>query len=602
MDKNNLVAMRHTAEHILHQAIKELYPQIQLAMGPPTDEGFYFDFDASPEKAEPVKISEEDFPKIEKRMRELVNLDLPLTRMEISEKEARKLFKGNPYKLEWVDGIVKRSDKITIYWTGQLGEKNSMVDLCKGPHVASTGKVGPFKLLSVAGAYWHGSEKNKMLTRIYGTCFFTKEELDKYLWQQEEAKKRDHRKLGKELDLFVFSDLVGKGLPMLTAKGATIKRILERFIVDEEIKRGYQHVYTPALAKVDLYRTSGHYPYYKGTMYPPMIVDEEELILRPMTCPHHFALFKTRPRSYHEMPVRFAEISPQYRYEKSGELSGLMRIRIFMLADAHIMTPVNQAKSEIIAVLDLIDYINHALGLKKGKDYLYRLSLCERSDTKKYYKDDLAWDKAEKILREVLKEIKAPYYEAPNEAAFYGPKIDVQIKNVAGKEETAFTVQYDFVMPKRFALKFINSKGQEEEPIVIHRSSIGALERTIAFLIEKYAGAFPLWLSPVQVAILPVSDKFQDYALKIKEELEKRSIRTELNNDSKTLGAKIREATLQKIPYMVIIGEKESQSSVGAKFISPKMISVRTREGKDLGQIKITQFISKLKAQIEKFL
>ncbi|PIQ72432.1 threonine--tRNA ligase [Candidatus Roizmanbacteria bacterium CG_4_10_14_0_2_um_filter_36_35] len=602
MDKNNLVAMRHTAEHILHQAIKELYPQIQLAMGPPTDEGFYFDFDASPEKAEPVKISEEDFPKIEKRMRELVNLDLPLTRMEISEKEARKLFKGNPYKLEWVDGIVKKSDKITIYWTGQLGEKNSMVDLCKGPHVASTGKVGPFKLLSVAGAYWHGSEKNKMLTRIYGTCFFTKEELDKYLWQQEEAKKRDHRKLGKELDLFVFSDLVGKGLPMLTAKGATIKRILERFIVDEEIKRGYQHVYTPALAKVDLYRTSGHYPYYKGTMYPPMIVDEEELILRPMTCPHHFALFKTRPRSYHEMPVRFAEISPQYRYEKSGELSGLMRIRIFMLADAHIMTPVNQAKSEIIAVLDLIDYINHALGLKKGKDYLYRLSLCERSDTKKYYKDDLAWDKAEKILREVLKEIKAPYYEAPNEAAFYGPKIDVQIKNVAGKEETAFTVQYDFVMPKRFALKFINSKGQEEEPIVIHRSSIGALERTIAFLIEKYAGAFPLWLSPVQVAILPVSDKFQDYALKIKEELEKRSIRTELNNDSKTLGAKIREATLQKIPYMVIIGEKESQSSVGAKFISPKMISVRTREGKDLGQIKITQFISKLKAQIEKFL
>jgi len=381
-----------------------------------------------------------NFPKIEKRMRELVNLDLPLTRMEISEKEARKLFKGNPYKLEWVDGIVKKSDKITIYWTGQLGEKNSMVDLCKGPHVASTGKVGPFRLLSVAGAYWHGSEKNKMLTRIYGTCFFTKEELDKYLWQQEEAKKRDHRKLGKELDLFVFSDLVGKGLPMLTAKGATIKRILERFIVDEEIKRGYQHVYTPALAKVDLYRTSGHYPYYKGTMYPPMIVDEEELILRPMTCPHHFALFKTRPRSYHEMPVRFAEISPQYRYEKSGELSGLMRIRIFMLADAHIMTPVNQAKSEIIAVLDLIDYINHALGLKKGKDYLYRLSLCERSDTKKYYKDDLAWDKAEKILREVLKEIKAPYYEAPNEAAFYGPKIDVQIKNVAGKEETAFTV------------------------------------------------------------------------------------------------------------------------------------------------------------------
>ncbi|MFH0979730.1 MAG: threonine--tRNA ligase [Candidatus Roizmanbacteria bacterium] len=593
---NNLLAMRHSCEHVLHQAMEELFSGLKRAMGPATDEGYYHDFDYK------GKVSEEDFPKIEKRMLEIINADLSIVREEISIEKARKMFKGNPYKQDWIDQIEKRGEKATVYWTGKPGDKHSDVDLCKGPHVSSTGKIGPFKLLSIAGAYWHGDEKNKMLTRIYGTVFPTKQELDDYLKMLEESKKRDHRKLGKDLDLFVFSDLVGKGLPMLTAKGATIKRILERFIVDEEIKRGYQHVYTPALAKVDLYRTSGHYPYYKETMYPPMKVDEDELILRPMTCPHHFALFKTRPRSYHEMPVRFAEISSQYRYEKSGELSGLMRIRIFMLADAHIMTPVHQAKSEIIAVLDLIDYVNRALGLKKGQDYRYRLSLGERKDTKKYFKEDLAWDKAEKILREVLDEIKAPYYEALNEAAFYGPKIDVQIKNIAGKEETAFTVQYDFVMPKRFALKFINSKGQEEEPIVIHRSSIGALERTIAFLIEKYAGAFPLWLSPVQVSILPVSDKFQEYVLKVKKELEKESIRTELNSDSKTLGAKIREATLQKIPYMVIIGEKESQSAVGAKFISPKMISVRTREGKDLGQIDVKQFISKLKAQIEKFL
>jgi len=592
MEDKNLEMMRHSCEHVLHQAMTDLFTGLKRAMGPATDEGFYHDFDYD------KKVSEEDFPKIEKKMREIIAADLPITRHEISIAEARKLFKDNPYKLDWIDRVEKKGEKATIYWTGEPGKAGSDVDLCKGPHVSSTGKIGPFKLLSIAGAYWHGDEKNKMLTRIYGTCFTTQKELDEYLKRIEEAKKRDHRKLGKDLDLFAFSDLIGKGLPMLTAKGATIRRILERFIVDEEIKRGYQHVITPPLAKVDLYKTSGHYPYYKETMYPTMKIDDEELILRPMTCPHHFMLFKSRPHSYQEMPVRYAEISPQFRYEKSGELTGLIRVRMFMLADAHIMTPINQAKSEIVQVLDLIDFVNKALGMKKGVDYRYRLSLGDRSDTKKYYKDDAAWDKAEKVLKDVLDEIKAPYYEAKNEAAFYGPKIDVQIKNIAGKEETAFTVQYDFVMPKRFEMRFINNQGKEEEPVVIHRASLGCFERTMAFLIEHYAGAFPLWLAPVQVSVLPVSDKVSSYAQTIHKIFSDGGLRSELNLDNKTLGAKIRESTLQKIPYIVIIGERELESY---KVNKVHKVSIRTREGKDMGVLDVYQFIEKLKQQIENF-
>jgi len=592
MEDKNLEMMRHSCEHVLHQAMTDLFTGLKRAMGPATDEGFYHDFDYD------KKVSEEDFPKIEKKMREIIAADLPITRHEISIAEARKLFKDNPYKLDWIDRVEKKGEKATIYWTGEPGKAGSDVDLCKGPHVSSTGKIGPFKLLSIAGAYWHGDEKNKMLTRIYGTCFTTQKELDEYLKRIEEAKKRDHRKLGKDLDLFAFSDLIGKGLPMLTAKGATIRRILERFIVDEEIKRGYQHVITPPLAKVDLYKTSGHYPYYKETMYPTMKIDDEELILRPMTCPHHFMLFKSRPHSYQEMPVRYAEISPQFRYEKSGELTGLIRVRMFMLADAHIMTPINQAKSEIVQVLDLIDFVNKALGMKKGVDYRYRLSLGDRSDTKKYYKDDAAWDKAEKVLKDVLDEIKAPYYEAKNEAAFYGPKIDVQIKNIAGKEETAFTVQYDFVMPKRFEMRFINNQGKEEEPVVIHRASLGCFERTMAFLIEHYAGAFPLWLAPVQVSVLPVSDKVSSYAQTIHKIFSDGGLRSELNLDNKTLGAKIRESTLQKIPYIVIIGELELESY---KVNKVHKVSIRTREGKDMGVLDVYQFIEKLKQQIENF-
>lgn len=578
--EQELWALRHSTEHILHAAMQNLYPKLKKAMGPATEDGFYFDFDLG------QKVTEEDFPKIEAEMKKIVEADYPLVQELVSAKEAREIFKGNPYKLEWLDEIEARGEKVSIY---KMGDEDT--DLCSGPHVSSTGKVKAFKLLSVAGAYWHGDEKNKMLTRIYGTAFETEKELQEYLDDQKKAEEKDHRKIGKDLDLFVFSDLVGKGLPLFTEKGATIRRELERFIQDEEIKRGYKHVVTPPLAKTDLYKKSGHYPYYKDTMYPVMKVDEDELILRPMTCPHHFMLYKSRPRSYRELPLKIAELSPQFRYEKSGELTGLMRVRMFCLADAHIFTPKQQAKNVIKEVLELIDYANGCLGLIKGKDFRYRLSLGDRKDEKKYYKDDSAWEYAENILREVLTESGAPFFEAPGEAAFYGPKIDVQIKKIGGKEETAFTVQYDFVMPKRFDLTYIGEDGKEEQPIVIHRSSIGAIERTMAFLIEKYSGAFPVWLSPVQVKVLPITDRNAKYAISVVESLLSQGIRVELDDRNETLQSKIRDAQMEKIPYMLILGDREEKS---------KQVAIRDRSGKDYGSGPLDKFITNIKGEIEK--
>jgi len=568
----SLWAMRHSAEHVLTQAMRKLYPGIIMAMGPATDEGFYFDFDL-PENAK--KITADDFPKIEKEMAAIIARDLHLVKKELTVAQAKKLFKGNPYKQEWLEEIKKRGEQPTVYWTG-----DEFVDLCAGPHVQSTGKIGAVKLLSVAGAYWHGNEKNKMLTRIYGTAFETQEELDAFLKMKAEAEKRDHRKLGKDLDLFVFSDLVGKGLPLLTPKGSVIRKELEKFVLEEETKRGYQHVVTPPLAKVELYKKSGHYPYYKDTMYPVMNIDDEELILRPMTCPHHFMLYKSRPRSYKELPVRFAEISPQFRYEKSGELSGLSRVRMFCLADAHIMCAPEQAKDEINRVLELIDYANKIFGLKKGIDYRYQLSLGDRADEKKYYKNDAAWDNAERILREVLQDIKASFYEAPGEAAFYGPKIDIQIKKATGQEETAFTVQYDFVMPKRFELSYIDNTGKEKEVIVIHRSSIGAFERTMAFLIEHYAGAFPLWLAPVQVAVMPIGLTHKDAAINMVNNLKAKDIRAELW-DEDSISKRIRNAEMQKIPYIAVIGNKEMNAMT---------VAVRKRGEGDQGAMPQDKF------------
>lgn len=576
----DLEKMRHSSAHILAAAVRELYPGVKLGIGPVIENGFYYDFDF------PNKFSLEDLPKIEKKMSELIKKDLKFECLSFSLSDALALLKkqDQPYKIELVKDLEKEGHKeVTFYKSGDF------IDLCAGPHVKSSKQIGSFKLLNIAGAYWRGSEKNTMMQRIYGTACITQEELDNHLKRLEEAKERDHRKIGKDLNLFIFSDLVGAGLPLLTAKGATIKRELERMVIEEETKRGYQHVSTPPLAKVDLYRTSGHYPYYKEVMYPPLKVDDEELILRPMTCPHHFMLYKSQIRSYRELPLKIAEISEQFRYEKSGELSGLMRVRTFTLTDAHIFCTPEQASSVVSEVLDLIDYFSEIFGLEKGIDYQYRLSLGERNEEKKYYKDDQAWDKAEETLREVLVKNKAPFYEAKGEAAFYGPKIDIQMKNLIGKEETAFTVQYDFVQPKRFDLKYIAVDGKEKEPVVIHRSSIGAIERTMAFLIERDRGVFPVWLSPIQAILIPISDRHIEYCQRLNDTFLERGVRVELDNREETMQAKIRDAQLQKIPYMLIVGDKE---------VAQKGVAVRTREGKDLGLLKVGEFEKRVLGEI----
>ena len=534
----NLEYLRHSCAHLLAAAVIDLWPKAKRTIGPAIEDGFYYDFDFGD-----VKISEEDLPKIEAKMHDLVKSWKGFEKKLVSQGEALEVYKGNEYKLELIEEFSKEGQKLTFYKSGNYS------DLCRGGHIENPSQeLKYFKLLSVAGAYWRGSEKNKMLTRIYGTVFPTQKELDEYLERRILAEESDHRKIGKDLNLFVFSDLVGKGLPLLTPKGSVIRRELERFVVDTEIKWGYQHVYTPPIAKTDLYKTSGHYPYYKDTMYPVMKVDEDELILRPMTCPHHFMLYKSSPRSYRELPLKIAEISPQFRYEKSGELSGLMRVRTFILSDAHIFAQKEKAKEVINDVIKLIDYLNSTLGFKKGEDYRFRLSLGDRKDEKKFYKDDGAWDYAEDVLRSVLKEIDAPYFEVEGEAAFYGPKIDIQIKKVNGQEETAFTVQYDFVMPKRFELKYVNEKGEEVEPIVIHRASIGAIERQMAFLIEKYKGNFPTWLTPVQVKVLPITDKHLEYANRVAKEIKKANIRVEVDDRNERLQAKIRDAQLKRWP------------------------------------------------------
>jgi threonyl-tRNA synthetase len=573
----NLDNLRHSTAHLLAAAVTSLWPEALPTIGPVIENGFYYDFDS-------LKISEEDFPKIEEEMKKIVKDWKSFEKIEIEAKEAEKKFEDNPYKLELIEDLSDNEDTITLYKSGNF------VDLCKGGHIENPEEIKYFKILSVAGAYWRGSEKNKMLTRIYGTVFPTQKELEEYIEQRKLADESDHRKIGKDLNLFVFSELVGKGLPLLTPKGSVIRRELERFVVDEEIKRGYEHVYTPSLAKTELYKTSGHYPYYKDTMYPVMKVDEDELILRPMTCPHHFMLYKSSPHSYKELPLKIAEISPQFRYEKSGELSGLMRVRTFCLSDSHIFATKDQATEIIKEVIDLINFLNGKLGFEIGKDYRFRLSLGERSDEKKFYKDDKAWEYAENVLRNVLKEIDAPFFEAPGEAAFYGPKIDVQIKKVNGQEETAFTVQYDFVMPKRFELKYINEKGEEAEPIVIHRASIGAFERAMAFLIEKYKGNFPTWLTPVQVKILPITEKHLDYAKTVLAQLKEAGVRAELDDRNERLQAKIRDAQMEKVAYMFIVGDREAEA---------KKVAVRKRDGTDLGAKDLEEFTKALKKEIE---
>lgn len=588
-DDLKLWKLRHTAEHVLHQAVKELYPSIQLAMGPATEEGFYFDFDPSPKGKESVKISIDDFGKLEKRMQEIIYADLPLVRKEVSVSDAKLMFLDNPYKMEWVKDIQKRGEKITVYWTGKPGAKGSMVDLCAGPHAGSTGKVKAFKLLSVAGAYWHGDEKNKMLTRIYGTAFPSKKELDEHLWQLEEAKKRDHRKIGKEMELFMLSDEVGPGLPLWLPKGTVIKDQLEQFAKEVEAKNGYERVSTPHITKEGLYLTSGHLPYYAEDMFPPMEYEGENYYLKPMNCPHMHMIYKFKPRSYKDLPIRFAEYGTVYRREDSGSLIGILRVRGHTTNDAHIYCIEEQVVDELVSVLKLHEYYYKLFGIKK---YYVELALPDWKRKKdKYIDDPKAWENSVTLLRRAAKESGIDIVEKEGAAAFYGPKFDFNITSAIGREFGASTNQLDFGSGKKFKLAYIDKDGLKKTiPYIIHRAPLGSHERFIGFLIEHFAGAFPVWLSPVQVKVLPLTERNGKHAAKVVDELKKENIRVEVDERNETLQAKIRDAQLEKVPYMLIVGDKEEKSN---------KVAVRLRSGKDLGQLVIAKFIERVKEKID---
>ncbi|MFJ5965206.1 threonine--tRNA ligase [Bacillus sp. NPDC093026] len=542
--------MRHSTAHLLAQAIKRIYGKehhVQLGVGPVIENGFYYDVDLD------VAITPEDLPKIEKEMKKIINSNLPIERIEVSKEEAKARFEaiGDELKLELLEAIPE-GEVVTIY------EQGEFFDLCRGIHVPSTGKIKEFKLLSLAGAYWRGDSNNQMLQRIYGTAFFNKEDLNDYLRLLEEAKERDHRKLGKELKLFANSQKVGQGLPLWLPKGATIRRVIERYIVDKEVRLGYEHVYTPVLASVELYKTSGHWAHYQEDMFPVMEMDNEDLVLRPMNCPHHMMIYKNEPHSYRELPIRIAELGTMHRYEMSGALSGLQRVRGMTLNDAHIFVRPDQIKDEFIRTVRLIEEVYQDFGLN---DYTFRLSYRDPEDTEKYFDDDAMWNKAQSMLKDAMDELGHDYYEAEGEAAFYGPKLDVQVKTALGKEETLSTVQLDFLLPERFDLTYIGEDGKHHRPVVIHRGVVSTMERFVAFLIEEYKGALPTWLAPVQFQVIPVSPSVHlDYAKKVQERLQLEGLRVELDSRDEKIGYKIREAQMQKIPYMLVVGDQEAES------------------------------------------
>ncbi|KAF6702002.1 MULTISPECIES: threonine--tRNA ligase [Bacillus] len=544
--EDGLYILRHSTAHLLAQALKRLYKdvKVELGIGPVIENGFYYDIDM--EEA----ITVEDFKKIEKEMQKIVNENLEIVRHEVPRAEAIRRFEeiGDELKLDLINDLPEDA-VISTY------EQGEFFDLCRGVHLPSTGKIKVFKLLSVAGAYWRGDSNNKMLQRIYGTAFVKKAELDEHLRMLEEAKERDHRKLGKELKLFTNSQKVGQGLPLWLPKGATIRRIIERYIVDKEASLGYDHVYTPVLGSRELYETSGHWNHYRDGMFPSMEMDNEELVLRPMNCPHHMMVYKNDIHSYRELPIRIAELGTMHRYEMSGALSGLQRVRGMTLNDAHIFVRPDQIKEELKRVVNLTLEVYKDFGLE---NYSFRLSYRDPADTKKYYADDEMWEKAQGMLKEAMDEMGLDYYEAEGEAAFYGPKLDVQVRTALGKDETLSTVQLDFLLPERFELSYVGEDGKQHRPVVIHRGVVSTMERFVAFLIEEYKGAFPTWLAPVQVQVIPVSPQVHlDYAKKVQDELRRAGIRVELDTREEKIGYKIREAQMQKIPYMLVVGDNE---------------------------------------------
>lgn len=578
-DLNGKKAYWHTTSHIMAQAIKRLFPEVKLAIGPAIDEGFYYDFDVE------KPFTDEDKAKIEEEMKKIIKEDLPIERFSLPRNEAIELMKEmkEPYKVELIEDLPV-GEEISFYKQGEF------TDLCAGPHLMSTGKVKAVKILSSSSAYWRGNEKNKMLQRIYAISFPKASMLEEHLQLLEEARQRDHRKIGKELDLFMTHELVGSGLPMYLPKGATVRRLLERYIQDKEIKMGYKHVYTPSLANVELYKTSGHWDHYKEDMFPVMKMENEEMVLRPMNCPHHMLIYKNKMRSYRDLPIRIGELAHDFRYEASGNVCGLERVREMCQNDAHLFVRPDQIKEEFKKVVELILSVYKDFGFK---DYTFRLSLRDKNDKEKYFDDDEMWDTAESQLRAILTELNLNFYEAEGEAAFYGPKLDVQIKTALGHDVTISTCQLDFLLPRRFELSYIAEDGKEHTPVVIHRAILGTFDRFLSFLIEETKGAFPIWLAPTQVKVLPITDAHLDYANKVKEELEKAGVRVEVDSRNEKIGYKIREAQLERVPYMLVVGEKE---------IEENSVGVRSRSEGDVGSIKLEEFVEKVINEIKNYI
>lgn len=570
-----LEVLRHSTAHLMAHAIKRLYGNVKFGVGPVIEGGFYYDFDID------QNISSDDFEQIEKTMKQIVNENMKIERKVVSRDEAKELFSNDEYKLELIDAIPE-DENVTLYSQGDF------TDLCRGVHVPSTAKIKEFKLLSTAGAYWRGDSNNKMLQRIYGTAFFDKKELKAHLQMLEERKERDHRKIGKELELFTNSQLVGAGLPLWLPNGATIRREIERYIVDKEVSMGYDHVYTPVLANVDLYKTSGHWDHYQEDMFPPMQLDEtESMVLRPMNCPHHMMIYANKPHSYRELPIRIAELGTMHRYEASGAVSGLQRVRGMTLNDSHIFVRPDQIKEEFKRVVNMIIDVYKDFGFE---DYSFRLSYRDPEDKEKYFDDDDMWNKAENMLKEAADELGLSYEEAIGEAAFYGPKLDVQVKTAMGKEETLSTAQLDFLLPERFDLTYIGQDGEHHRPVVIHRGVVSTMERFVAFLTEETKGAFPTWLAPKQVQIIPVNvDLHYDYARQLQDELKSQGVRVSIDDRNEKMGYKIREAQMQKTPYQIVVGDKEVENN---------QVNVRQYGSQDQETVEKDEFIWNLVDEI----
>ena len=566
----------HTTSHIMAQAVKRLFPDVKFAIGPSIEEGFYYDFDVE------NPFTDEDKEKIEKEMKKIIKENIEIEKFSLSKEEALKLMENQPYKQELINELPE-GEEISFYKQGDF------TDLCAGPHLESTGKVKTVKILSSSGAYWRGSEKNKMLQRIYAISFPKASQLEEYMKLLEDRKSRDHRKIGKDLNLFMTHPLVGAGLPMYLPNGATIRRLLERYIQDKELKLGYEHVYTPSLATTELYKISGHWDHYKEDMFPVMKMDNEELVLRPMNCPHHMLIYKNSLHSYRDLPIKIGELANDFRYENSGAVCGLERVRQMCQNDSHLFVRPDQIKEEVGNVLKLIfEVYTKDFGFARD-NFEFRLSLRSK-DKEKYIDNDEMWETAEEQLREILKELKIDFYEAEGEAAFYGPKIDIQIKTALGHDVTIPTCQLDFALPERFDLSYIGEDGEKHRPVVIHRAILGTSDRFISFLLEETKGNLPLWLSPIQVKILPISEKQHDYCQKILKELQNAGIRVKFDNRNEKIGYKIREAQMEKVPYMLVIGDKEKEENT---------VTIRSREKADVGTMKLEEFIEKIKEEVK---